>query len=150
LLSKEYRKLVWRGERRPRFATSLPDRMDDPTVNAMRRDDDRRLEDRPSDRRVTLTTFHLPRSLRFPSKPTHGVKLFRCDASGRTVRGEACRWSERQFCRRYATAVTVLLGCSGAFFTYASFDDPASAVMAVLMLATVRFVGSPGQATKAR
>jgi hypothetical protein len=40
------------------------------------------------------------------------------------------------FCRRYATAVAVLLGCSGAFFTYASFDDPASAVMAVLMLAT--------------
>jgi hypothetical protein len=39
------------------------------------------------------------------------------------------------FCRRYMTAVAVLLGCGGAFFTYASFDDPASAAMAVLMLA---------------
>jgi len=39
------------------------------------------------------------------------------------------------FRRRYATAVAVLLGCGGAFFTYASFDDPASAAMAVLMLA---------------
>jgi hypothetical protein len=39
------------------------------------------------------------------------------------------------FCRRYATAVAVLLGCGGACFTYASFDDPASAAMAVLLLA---------------
>jgi hypothetical protein len=39
------------------------------------------------------------------------------------------------FGRRYVTAVVVLQSCAGVFFTYASFDDPRSAAMAVLMLA---------------
>jgi hypothetical protein len=43
------------------------------------------------------------------------------------------------FCHACMAIAAILLGCAGAYFAYASFDDPASAVYAVLLLMPCAF-----------